>query len=744
MIIPKINIRNFPLITGYSPFIVMVFIAMLALPTLAQEMPGKGPVLLQADEISRDDNLGIIIARGGVELMEGERVLFADVLSYNEKQDLVSASGNVTLVEASGEVAFADYMELSGDLRNGAIKQIRILLADKTTRLAASAGFRKDGMVTQLSKVVYSPCELCEKDPTRPPLWQIKADKVIHDQQKKQLQYRHARLEIGGVPVLYTPYFAHPDPTVKRKTGFLSPSFGKANGTSRFIRTPYFFNLGPDKDFTLDPIFNFSRSDTAFVLSGEYRQVFQNGALSVSGSLTRADRSVGLGDGATETRNNRLRGHVAAKGDFNLTENWLAGFDFNRATDETYLRRFNFWATPENSDDDYLTSNIYAGTFRGRDKIWFDAFSFQDLRTNTTDQQKTPPDFVALADYTMLGEGDLYGGRWSLDLNGRGINQDNASDNQRLAVDAGYQIPFTMSLGLVTTLRANIHGDMYLIDDAPRKNSKQDNNDHDVVARLLPSASVDMRLPFSRFGRFGQQIIEPVLKLKIAPTTAYDSKIPNSESAFVEHDVVNLFNYDRLPGLDRLDSGSRLAYGVRLSQFGAGPIDAEVFLGQNYTFNQSDDLNADTGLQHGKSDFVGLIDLEFSPYFSFSQNFALDEDDFAFNRNEVSASIGPNNHKLFSQYTYVSKDNDTLNHINQITVGLNTRIGKFWQGNVSTTRDLDDDKGGSSTLTSAVGLTYEDECLIVATSYSGDFTKIIDVPESNDFLIKVTFKTTSN
>ena len=122
----------------------------------------------------------------------------------------------------------------------------------------------------------------------------------------------------------------------------------------------------------------------------------------------------------------------------------------------------------------------------------------------------------------------------------------------------------------------------------------------------------------------------------------------------------------------------------------------------------------------------------------------MDEDDFAFNRNEVKVSIGKGKHRLFSEYTYISKANDTLNNTNQITFGLNTGIGKYWRGRVSTTRNLDDHKGGSSTLTSSAGLTYEDECLIISTAFSGDLTRIVDVPKSNDFLIKVTFKTTSN
>ena len=198
----------------------------------AQQGQGQGqgqgqepPVLFTADQMEYDETLMTVTARGAVELSQRDRVLRADLVTYNQKTDMVTATGNVVLVEPSGEVAFADYVELTGDMRDGFIDQLRVLLTDNS-RLAANSARRIDGTRKEMSQAVYSPCELCAKDPTRPPLWQMKARRVVHDEVSKDIVYRDAVMEIAGVPVAYMPYFSHPDPTVDRRSGVLIPRIG--------------------------------------------------------------------------------------------------------------------------------------------------------------------------------------------------------------------------------------------------------------------------------------------------------------------------------------------------------------------------------------------------------------------------------------------------------------------------------------------------------------------------------------
>ena len=161
--------------------------------------PGKtgSPVLLKADQLRHERKLGIVVGRGNVEISQDDRILRADTVSYNQNTDILSATGNVVLLESTGDITFADFVELSGDFKNGIIENIRILMSDDS-RIAAVGGRRIGGDVIEMSKVVYSPCRTCV-GPGGPPIWQLKAIKVVHNKTEKIVEYRDAYMEFAGI-----------------------------------------------------------------------------------------------------------------------------------------------------------------------------------------------------------------------------------------------------------------------------------------------------------------------------------------------------------------------------------------------------------------------------------------------------------------------------------------------------------------------------------------------------------------
>src|SRR6185312_2090215 len=316
--------------------ILMACCLLVAAPCLAQSDSGKAPsdsgqptgdkipVLLIADEVTYDRDLGVVTARGHVEISRGDRVVHADTVSYNERAQTVTASGNVSLTDERGNTVFADYAELTKDLKEAAIESIRLLLADKS-RLAANSGKRTGGNINEFNYAVYSPCQLCAEDPTRAPLWQIKAVKVTYNEAAHKIQYEDATFELFGVPVLYTPYFEHPDGTVKRASGFLTPNFGISGDLGFHTQTPYFWAIGPDKDLTIAPIFSTKELP---VLYGIYRQRVENGLFRVAASGNLMDDNepnIGLGE-------HDFRGHIDAIGRFVVDESSCWGFELERAT----------------------------------------------------------------------------------------------------------------------------------------------------------------------------------------------------------------------------------------------------------------------------------------------------------------------------------------------------------------------------------------------------------------------------
>src|SRR5712692_7064148 len=227
----------------------------------------KAPIVFQADEVAYDDQLALTVAKGHVEISQGGEILLADTVSYNQRTDTVSASGHVSLLMPTGEVVFADFMELRDSMNDAFAQNVRMLLADRS-RLVANTARRVNGNRLELRRGVYSPCDLCKSDPTAPPAWQLKAREVSDDKELKLIEFRDAVLEVDGVPVFYTPYLSEPEPSVKRKSGFLMPTFGNSSNVGFHVAIPYFLELGPDKDLTLTPRFT---TQGGQLLAAQYR-----------------------------------------------------------------------------------------------------------------------------------------------------------------------------------------------------------------------------------------------------------------------------------------------------------------------------------------------------------------------------------------------------------------------------------------------------------------------------------------
>src|SRR6185437_5369333 len=200
-----------------------VFGLLFALPSgVAQFSSGsqsaadkRAPIVFQADEVEYDDQLALTVAKGHVEISQSGEVLLADTVTYNQRTDTITASGHASLLMPTGEVVFAEFMELRDSMNNAFAQNVRMLLADRS-RLAANAARRVNGNRLELRRGVYSPCDLCKDDPTAPPAWQLKAREISDDKELKLIEFRDAVLEVDGVPVFYTPYLSQPEPSVKR------------------------------------------------------------------------------------------------------------------------------------------------------------------------------------------------------------------------------------------------------------------------------------------------------------------------------------------------------------------------------------------------------------------------------------------------------------------------------------------------------------------------------------------------
>ena len=532
------------MMTGLRILAVLTALAAFTLAAPAHAQGTGQPVLMEADELDFDEDLGIATARGNVEIVQGDRILNADAVTYNQRDDIVTASGNVVLLEPTGEVLFSEFAELTSDLREGFLQGFRMLLTDDT-RLAAVSAQRRGGVKTELTRAAYSPCVNCTGFGDEP-LWQVKARRVIHDAEEREVVYRDATLEFLGLPVAYTPFLSHPDPTVERKTGFLTPTFGVSSLLGSSIQVPYFWAIDRERDLTFDPII---ATDNLPVLTGLYRQRFADGEHYLRLSATQDD---------AQTGDDRVRGHIDSETRFSIDELWRWGLDVKLTSDDTYLQRYGF------PDQNTLTSHLFLEGFGARSYAVAEGYYFQGLRSEDT--QSETPLVAPKLNYNYVSDPNSFGGMTTLDADFRALTREEGSTNQKVGLTPGWQISHTDSLGTITEFRTSLQADLYNTEDVTTPAGPSDG----VYGRLFPQASLTWRYPWVRTARGASQILEPLAALIIAPNGGNPSEIPNEDSLSVEFDETNLFSANRFSGSDRVEGGQRVVYGLRTGFFGVG------------------------------------------------------------------------------------------------------------------------------------------------------------------------------
>ena len=692
------------------------------------ELPSEDiPTRITADELIFDRLEDVVTARGNVEISQNERVLLADEVIYAIGPGKVTARGNVKLLEPSGDVFFADNVELDDRLTTGFIERIRVLMRDET-RISASRAERSEGRYIVLTDGVFSPCRLCPKDPEKPPLWQIKAREVTHDQEEKTIEYRDAWMEYYGLPVFYTPYFQHPDPTVDRQSGLLPPMIGAGENLGFTLEVPYFYAIDETKDLTLSPIITTKQS---VVLAGEYRQLFENGAMAINASGTVADREDD--DGSIE--NDRLRGHIDATGRFNIDPTWRTGFDLRRASDDTYLRLYDF------SAERTLTSRLFVEGFRQRNYAAANAYAYQGLREE--DDNDEFPIIAPSFDYNFIGEPGFADGRFYADAGMRVLTRVEGRDNRRLSLTGGYEIPYTGPIGDVYNLKAQVQSDGYWTRGGSSKtqNVNPPNSDGDeLTGRFLPQLGLQWRYPWIQDNGSWQQVIEPIGQIVAAPSFGNPDEIPNEDSIGFEFDDSNIFELNRFPGVDRADSGSRIDYGFNWrGDFGTEST-AEAFVGQSYQIVDANNeiFPENAGVGDGVSDFVGRVQLSPLDEFDLLYRFRLDDQNLQPRRHEIGAQFGVPAFEMDLGYLFVDNQatSEDFDDREEININAQSQLTNTWNIFGSFRRDLD----AQRTLSWSIGMGYEDECFTVEGVFRRRFFDDREIDPENTFTVQFVFK----
>ncbi len=701
----------------------------------SQPVSKSDPVFYTADATSYDRDGGLVTLSGHVEIWQGARVIRADQVTYDRDTGVAAARGNVALLDPSGQVVFADYAELTQGMKDGVLTNMRALLPDNG-RLAANGARRTDAQVNELSRAIYSTCNVCLQHPERAPLWDLRARTAVQDVANKRMEYQDAVLDFYGVPVAWFPYLTHPDPTQRRASGLLVPSIGFSKHLGAFVRQPYFWAIDGATDATITPLLA-TRNGPA--LEAQLRHAFNNGKLTVN--MSAGDDH---GQGGED---------IFANGQFAINDEWRWGFDLQRASTITYLRDFHLPGIAP-----VLTSQIYLEGFGQGAYTKLDARAYQGLSSNTVSSQL--PYVLPRYEYSFVGEPDALGGRTSVDAGAFNIVRKVGTNTERASLRVDWERPATGAVGDLWKLVLHADGAGYYARQLDQQPSWGPRNSADT-AQGMPTAALEWRWPLVRdAGNWGSQVVEPIVQLIGAPQgskygmaapgviPAYlNTLIPNEDSLDFDFTDANLFSLNRFPGIDRLEGGTRANVALHGAwYFPAGQkLDAQV--GQGYRTHTEGAFPYGSGLQGKVTDVVSHVDYAPNPWFDLLSRQRFAQQSMQLHFADAVASGGPDWLRLSAGYLYSSYNpysyydsvpTGSLPTIprNEVSAGVGTRYGR-WRVSANARRDI---QTGQMVSVGAGGA-YEDECFVFDVSYFRRYYSIAGDNGSSTLLFQITFKT---
>lgn len=678
-----------------------------ALPLAAQD---RATLVADNLRIEADTRL---IAEGHVQVFFRGQMLTATRVVYDRRNDRLEITGPITLTDPAGNVLLADQASLKADLTEGILTSARMVM-DQQLQIAAADIQRVAGRYTAMRRVAASSCRICETGET--PLWELRASRVVHDQQARQLFFSDAQLRLAGVPVFYIPRLRMPDPTLDRATGLLMPRFTNSSKIGSGLWLPYFITLGDSRDLLVSP---FLSTGTTRALHLRYRQAFRTGTLETLVHLAHDD-----------IRSGKLRGYFQTDGSFELPRGFTLTFHGALASDDGYLLDYGV------SDDDRLDSRIEVQRTRRDEYLAARLIGIQSLRPD--EDSSTIPTVITDATWSRRFRYGPFGGQGGLtlqshshartssvgtDSNGDGISD--GRDTSRLTLKGDWRRDWSLPFGLQGALLAEGQADYYAI--------AQDAAEGGSTGRLWGAFAAELRWPWVKSGADGSgQLIEPVLQLVVSPDRT--NAIANEDSLLVEFDEGNLFALNRYPGTDAVERGMRANIGLNYLRTDPDGWTLGVAAGRVIRAEDLGQFSVASGLTGAQSDWLAAWQVTFPGGTSLTSRMILD-DGLSLTKGEIRLGLTGQRYALSTGYVYVKADPGESRPLRteELVFDSHLRLTRNWSAELGSRYDLVLDRASRLGATFA----FHNECLAVDLSLSRRFTSSTSVTPTTEYGLSV-------
>lgn len=722
-------------------------------------------LLLEADQLIYDFDGKTVTATGNVQIYYGSYVLDADSVTYDEKSGRLIATGGVRLLEPGGTLVTTERLDITDDFRDAFIGSLNVVTTDGG-RFSAQTAERRDANLTIFRRGIYTACKPCIEHPERPPLWQVKAARIIHNQAEQTIYYENARLEFFGVPIAYVPFFFSPDPTVHRKTGFLAPSLLQSDAIGFGVTTPFFWNLAPNYDVTFSPTI---LSRQGLLMQGQWRHRLMNGSYGIrAAGIFQQDPGAFTNDGNSLSGDREFRGSVHTVGAFELSPNWVFGWSLDASTDRTFNRDY---IIPDANDKDLL-STIYLTGMNERNYFDVRGDYFLVQRENTKEKLANGGVYVhddqaeqafvhPVLDQNFIVGHSVAGGELAFDSNLTSVTRDKSDIRHPPApfgpYFAGVAGTFTRATsraswkrrliapgGQLFTPFTYVQADAnWIASDDPAAGLADD----DANGRVMPAAGIEYEWPILATLGSSVHTFGPKAQLIVRPDEWHPGSLPNEDAQSLVFDDTSLFEWDKFSGYDRQEGGTRANLGFLYQGLFPSGATVDALVGRSFqlagenSFALRDHVltGIGSGLETDDSDYVTRVALNTGLGVGLTARARLDNDDLTFNSTGLTA-VGTYRGSIASlDYTYLreSPASGIFRRREELTAATSLKIADNWSVLGSLTYDLHNE----SRVAQSLGLAYLDDCFAISAIYSETTDPYSDLASEREIFLRVSLRT---
>ena len=472
---------------------------------------------------------------------------------------------------------------------------------------------------------------------------------------------------------MYMPMFYHSTNKTKPTSGFLSPGLSSSSSDGFGFKTGFFWAIDEKQDATFRLRYLGKRGT---IYGAEHRYQGTNFSSDV--------RIEGLED---EEEDKHARGMLTAQAEYVFEKGRRAGFNSTLTSDEEYLDEF------KSISDSHRSTTLYAEDASEKHYLGVSSRYFIDMRDDIDDETLAQP--VGRLQAERLFDIDERGGQFKVSSDLLTLVRQSGQDTNRAIAKAEYIKPFYTPDGSLFEFNASVRGDYYSFNRDTADSSTE------TESRVLPEAAISWEKPFVSPGF--KHIVTPKLMFITSPDQDFEDT-PNEDSTSFELDATNLFEMNRFSGYDRVETGSRLVYGIDTKYGTASDLNLQAFLGQSYNFtDKEEDITADTTSNNKNSDWVGFIRIKPNDNFSGGTSFRLDSDTFSAQRVDSYVTFSKvseyeDNFKLEKDYirfvhSFLKDDSEEINMYANYNIdedlALKGRIQRNMYENITLTQEIE-------------------------------------------------------